>query len=673
MRKLWLLLICCYHYAYAIENFSLTFAHMEGNGWQAQNIQLQLNQLTETDFSSHILIAQLQLPFIKTAFKQFIIDCPQTYYSAEKILCVAGQFHLSHEILSDLSGHLTFSYDLLQQQLQLTLTQVDFADGQLDLSLQMGKNFWQGDMDLRQINLSKINELFPQSLTITGNADLDITITQGDEKQQIDVVATVTEGNFANADFTQATENLLFNINLQAIHSNEQWQLQSDLMIQQGGIYSEPIYTTFDDQVAKLAVLLTWQENRLIIQQLTYQHGEAIDLTAKGIFNLIPLFAIEDLSIQATFPRLQDFRDTYLASWLETKSFNNLILEGNATVNLDWTASGIHCLTTLHQVNLTDSSLKIGLLDLNGRLQWHDQLPLPSHLSWSSGYVAKGVSLGAGQLAVQFFGDQITLLSPLHLPILEGALQIETFDLTHFFQPEKMQWTFKGRVLPISLAEIMAAFHLPEIEGQFALILPNISYKNQMIVIDKPIVIKLFDGQIMVKQLTVKKPFSRLATLNAEISLNQLNLAKLTHITKFGEIQGGLSGFINQLTMINWQPITFNAYFATPKNSVLPRTISQKAIDNLTNLGGGGTVDTLSRAALSVFKEFSYQELGWGCELKNAVCYMHGVDSKEEGYYIIKGGGLPRIDIIGYNREVDWQTLLTRLKRVMHLQSPVIE
>ncbi len=672
MRKLWLLLICCCHSVYAIENFSLAFEQMESNGWQAQNIQFQLNQLTETDFSSHILIAQLQLPFIKTSFKQLIIDCPHIYHSVEKILCVAGQFHLSHEILSDLSGHLTFSYDLLQQQLQLTLTQVDFADGQLDLSLQMGKNFWQTDMDLRQINLSKINELFPQPLTMTGNADLDITIAQGDEKQQIDVVATVVEGNFANADFTQATENLLFNINLQAIHLNEQWQLQGDLTIQQGGIYSEPIYTTFDDQVAKLFFLLTWQENRLKIQQLTYQHGEAIDLTAKGMFNFIP-FTIEDLSIQATIPQLHSLRDAYLASWLETKPFNQLILEGNAAVNLDWTTSGIHFLTTLHQVNIIDPSLKISLLDLNGTLQWHDQLPLPSHLSWSSGYLASAVSLGAGQLAMQFVGDQMSLLSPLYLPILDGGLRIEAFDLTSFIQPEKMQWTLKGQVLPISLAEMMAALNLPKMEGQFSITLPTIHYKNQFLNIDNPVIIKLFDGQIAVDKLIVNKPFGQPSILNAEIKLNQLNLAKLTKITKFGEIQGGLSGFINQLTMINWQPIAFNAYFATPKNSVLPRTISQKAIDNLTNLGGGGTVDTLSRAALSVFKEFSYQELGWGCELKNAVCHMHGVDFKEEGYYIIKGGGLPRIDIIGYNKEVDWQTLLTRLKRVMHLQSPVIE
>jgi len=41
-----------------------------------------------------------------------------------------------------------------------------------------------------------------------------------------------------------------------------------------------------------------------------------------------------------------------------------------------------------------------------------------------------------------------------------------------------------------------------------------------------------------------------------------------------------------------------------------------------------------------------------------------GVEARESGYAIITGGGLPRIDVIGYNPRVDWNVLMDRLKRI---------
>ncbi|MEN9461378.1 MAG: hypothetical protein RIS84_1398, partial [Pseudomonadota bacterium] len=43
------------------------------------------------------------------------------------------------------------------------------------------------------------------------------------------------------------------------------------------------------------------------------------------------------------------------------------------------------------------------------------------------------------------------------------------------------------------------------------------------------------------------------------------------------------------------------------------------------------------------------------------------------GYYIVKGGGLPRIDVIGYNKRVNWNELLNRLKAVTKLEKPIIK
>ena len=45
---------------------------------------------------------------------------------------------------------------------------------------------------------------------------------------------------------------------------------------------------------------------------------------------------------------------------------------------------------------------------------------------------------------------------------------------------------------------------------------------------------------------------------------------------------------------------------------------------------------------------------------------MTGInDAEQDGYLIIKGAGIPAINVIGYNRFVDWQDLLDRLTSVI--------
>jgi hypothetical protein len=41
---------------------------------------------------------------------------------------------------------------------------------------------------------------------------------------------------------------------------------------------------------------------------------------------------------------------------------------------------------------------------------------------------------------------------------------------------------------------------------------------------------------------------------------------------------------------------------------------------------------------------------------------MSGVDSAGDGYTIVEGAGLPRIQVIGFRRRVDWPTLVDRLE-----------
>jgi hypothetical protein len=53
---------------------------------------------------------------------------------------------------------------------------------------------------------------------------------------------------------------------------------------------------------------------------------------------------------------------------------------------------------------------------------------------------------------------------------------------------------------------------------------------------------------------------------------------------------------------------------------------------------------------------------------------MDGVAPGPNGnYYLVKGKGLPRIDVIGSNRRIDWPRLVQQLIAVTESEGPVVQ
>ncbi len=180
-------------------------------------------------------------------------------------------------------------------------------------------------------------------------------------------------------------------------------------------------------------------------------------------------------------------------------------------------------------------------------------------------------------------------------------------------------------------------------------------------------------GSILIQNLQLDDLFGALPALDADIELKELDLETLTKTFSFGKITGKLEGRIDNLRLEDWQPISFDAWFATPVDDDSRHRISQKAVDNISNLGGSGVSGALSRSFLRFFDEFGYTRLGIKCKLEEGICDMGGIESTERGYYLVKGGGIPRIDIIGFNTKTDWNLLLSKLQQIASGSAPVIE
>ena len=54
------------------------------------------------------------------------------------------------------------------------------------------------------------------------------------------------------------------------------------------------------------------------------------------------------------------------------------------------------------------------------------------------------------------------------------------------------------------------------------------------------------------------------------------------------------------------------------------------------------------------------------------MCEMGGVAATPEGYIIVKGSGIPSVNVNGYNKQVSLIDLLSRIKRITDGNSIVI-
>ena len=76
---------------------------------------------------------------------------------------------------------------------------------------------------------------------------------------------------------------------------------------------------------------------------------------------------------------------------------------------------------------------------------------------------------------------------------------------------------------------------------------------------------------------------------------------------------------------------------------------------------------------MRVFEDFPYKRLGIRCRLENGVCHMGGVAPAKQGYYLVEGQLLPRLDVIGYSDQVAWNSLVERLVAITKGETPRIE
>ncbi|HSJ48014.1 MAG TPA: hypothetical protein VLA26_04130 [Gammaproteobacteria bacterium] len=678
IRLLLLCLVLVTAPARALDRISLSLGDLQGAGWSLQELSLDLDWREDGGLRARLRAARASLPPPLGEVHDLQLDCARLELQASRIRCQDGRLQAESDWLPGLSAGLGWELDRGTGALQVQLRDLRTPHGRLDMALQLQDGAWQATLDIHELELAGLPALAApwyaeaQGWNLQGRLQGRLRLG-GRDTTPASLVADLQlrDLGYANAAGDQAGEGLTLRLQAEGKTVSTGWELELQAHAGQGQLYAAPMFLEFDPAAAlELQASLASGKQGIAVTTFRWEHPGI--LRAAGTARLAAEgMAPEQVQLdieQAIFPGAFT---TYLQPWLLDTSFFDLGTRGELMGGLHYQDGGITQLQLeLQEVSVDDPRDRFQVEGLAGRFDWaDDDQERRQQLRWTRAQLYR-VALGALDVDIQTRGRQVNLAAPARLPVLDGNLLVDHFALDY---GTTMDWSLDATLTPISMTALTQALDWPEMAGTLSGMIPSVRYVDGELQVGGTLLVGAFDGDITVRNLRMEQPLGVVPRLWADILIDRIDLETLTRTFSFGRIEGRLNGAIEGLRLEAWKPVAFDAWLATPEDDRSRQRISQRAVDNLTNIGGGGVGGALSRGFLRFLEDFPYQAIGLRCRLENGICHMGGVAPAERGYYLVKGRFLPpRIDVIGYEEWVDWESLLERLRTVTAEEGPVV-
>jgi hypothetical protein len=505
----------------------------------------------------------------------------------------------------------------------------------------------------------------PADLTINGRVAVEGAVADRGKGVSADVGLRFDAVEFTNEAGDIAGEKVQASVRARLEPRDAKTDITLDVEGAQGQAFLSIIFLDLAKNPLTLAARGSLAGNVLTFDSLHVDQRDLLDLRAKGSADLsgdVPAISGDFTIGKMQFPAAYS---TYLANLLASSMLGDLATNGSLTGELSLANSTVtRARLRPKDLDLRDNKGRFFMSKVTGDVHWAGgvgaRIPT-SRLAWTEGG-AYGLSGGAAELNFIAQGANFALTQATKLPVLDGAIAIDTFAMGNL-GADNMEVAFKGRVEPISMPLLAKAFGWPEFSGTLAAVIPGVTLRDNLLTFEGNVEAEVFGGRIVGSDIRLQDPLGRLPRFFADFRARNLDLELVTRTFEVGSITGRLDADVLGLELFAWSPEKFDARLATPPGDKSRHRISAKAVSSLSNVGGGGggVVQALQSGVLKFFDEYSYEKLGITCKLRNYICEMSGVEPAGVGYYIVKGSGLPRIDIIGNSGRVDWPTLVSQI------------
>jgi len=664
----------------AIDRIGFDIDRLEYNRLVAEDVAVDWIGGAGEDFTLRISAARLSLP-AAGGFEQVAIDCKSGSLTATVLHCREGLFRVSHKDHGKIQGNIDMDYHLDGSKGEIRLSAIAAGEGDISGSVIFDPGGWHGTLQGNRLGLSWLRQtlepygFWPADYSDeSGSVAINVAVhgSRSDLHRLEGVLHTQDVGFYG----INAAEEFTGTVNFD-IDARDGWRIKADGNLESGAVFVEPgitvgnirpgialelsehplwfsIDTKFDDSLQKVA-----------IRKLDIDHAGI--MTANVQADVVPgeTITIPGAAISLSALDSGKFYTTWLQPFLLETLFNALETAGtfkagagvkdNELMDLELVFDDFHAY---------DGNGRFHIAGLEGSLVVNEEsAPVSSVLSWNGAGVYR-LDTGAAKLELVSGNREVKVVSWEDVPVLGGELRINTLNISDFAR-EDMAIRLDGELTPIAMADFTRAMGWPIMSGELTGTIEGLTYKHGKLEVNGQINVGLFDGNIVVRNLSIEDLFGLVPVLRADIDIRSLDLELLTNRFSFGYIQGRLGGKVHKLELQAWRPVYFEAELMTPAEDNSRHRISQQAVDNLGYLGGGA-INALSKGFLRFFQEYSYGRLGISCRLFNGVCELGGVKETGNGFVIVSRGGLfpPWIEVIGTGHSIAWPVLVEGLKTI---------
>ena len=619
---------------------------------------------------------------------KFALDCRRLRVTGDEIRCDAGRLSGS---LGSLGAQDTRfrAARLADGRLRLGFDAFGVAGGRGRLDVEVNGARWHAEARLAGLEAAELAVLarpwfaLPAGFTVAGQLSGDFHAAGVDDAlRQAGADVTIASLGFSDAAGTLAGEKLAGTLRVEATaDASSRMPASGKVSLTAGQAYSDPVFLDFGVHRADLGFegALDTATSRFSARRFELDHADVLTASGEATLDFAGETLLPAARVHVEALRLAAALPAYAQPFLINTAFRDVVGAGVVRGDVE-IADGLpaRAALELEDVRFASETAAVSLAGLAGRLHWYDDASrtalagriddalFESSLAWSSGRLW-GLEIGAATIPFATTGRHFRLLGPVTVPVFDGGLAVDTLRVRHA-GTEDMYVRFDATVLPIDVARISRAFGWPEFQGTLQGSIPGLQLQRGVVTLDGALEADVFDGRVAVRELRLQDPLGKYPRFFANIGIDGLDLELVTRAFEFGTITGRLSGYISDLETFDWMPEAFDAFLYTPPDDRSRHRISQRAVKNLSSIGGGsggGVAAALQGGFLRFFDDFRYDRLGLSCRLANDVCVMGGVLPAPGGYYIVKGSGLPRINVIGSQTRVAWTTLVRQLGSVM--------
>ncbi len=667
--------------AHAVDVLQIQLEDLDAELFSAKDVWLEMDISNPLEISLHLLARNISSPHVNE-HASISVSCKNAKLKEHVINCTNGTAKIKHPLIKDEIIPFTFRYHLSEGFKNIDLSQLGFADGSAKFKAEIKNRNWSIQMNMKKVNMPTLLNSLQTQQTWLENYPVEEGLLDLEAKIKLER-NSVTEAELSAAmknvsmDADQVLDGVTLSSNLKLKKDSGNWFFSNDLDLQEGALYVVPGFQIFNETPGffldlneqaiqvQLEGLTNNESHSFQIDNFHYQQGNLLDIEGHGYFNPGKDDVVESLTISIMSSYLHKVFPVYVQPILLPTNFADLELSGSLAINLSYEQNQLKSLQLgLGDIYIDDEFNRFSVSGLNSGIQLSESNQVQySRVNWQGLSVYK-ILFGPGDMLFESTGNDYIVKEWQDIDVLDGGLTIHHLSLLNLGQ-EGFELHLDGALNPISLNSFTQTMGWPLMSGKLAGEISGFQYSNNQLKLVGDLVFHVFDGDLTLSGFNIDNLFSNYSKLTTNIDLRNFDLEQLTDTFAFGKIEGTLNGRMHKFTLEDWQPVYFDAEFITPENDEKPHRISQKALDNLSELGGGLT-GSLSRGFLKFIPEYSYGHLGIRCLLSNGVCNLGGVHETDDGFYILTRGGLlpPWVAVKGTGRSIAWPDLIDGLKQI---------